>query len=176
MSQTRRPKGFLASPDGLKKLRAKKFEKNYNYEQIKDEAHVSLDQVKRLFNPHWEYKVGEEAIEAIARVLDLQPTDIVDTDEWNPPPAPEATPLDCSEKYSGLPAETQPKEPNILIEQPEMEVVKTMPHNPGGISQKIKGSTLYGGAQAVQGNDNQPTMETHTTALTEEKSIRTEED
>ena len=50
-----------------------------------------------------------------------------------------------------------------------IEKVATMSHNPGGISQNIEGSTLYGGAQAVQGNHNQPTMETHTTAPIEKQ-------
>ena len=80
MSKSRKPKGFLANKDGLEKLKAKKSEKGYKYNDIKERAHVTIDQVKRLFNPHWgdgRYKLGEEVIEAIAKVLDLQPREIV---------------------------------------------------------------------------------------------------
>jgi predicted NACHT family NTPase len=83
MNPTRRPKGFLGSNEGLKKLQAKKREKRYTYENIRKEANVTLDQVKRLFNPQWGYKIGTEAIELIAAVLDLQPEDIVGFDAWN---------------------------------------------------------------------------------------------
>jgi HEAT repeat protein/phage terminase Nu1 subunit (DNA packaging protein) len=88
MSREQRRGGFLASSDGVKKLKEAKRIKKYSYQNIADEAHVTLDQVKRLFNPQWgkgQYKIGEEAIEAIARVLDLHPTDIVDANEWSPP-------------------------------------------------------------------------------------------
>ncbi|GET40636.1 HEAT repeat domain-containing protein [Microseira wollei] len=88
MNRDGRRGGFLASEEGVKKLKEAKRIKKYSYQKIADEAHVTEDQVKRLFNPHWgngQYKIGEEALEAIARVLDLDPTDIVDPDEWNPP-------------------------------------------------------------------------------------------
>ena len=88
MSREQRRGGFLASSDGVKKLKEAQRIKKYSYQKIADEAHVTLDQVKRLFNPQWgkgQYKIGEEAVEAIARVLDLHPTDIVDANEWSPP-------------------------------------------------------------------------------------------
>ena len=88
MSREQRRGGFLASSDGVKKLKEAKRIKKYSYQKIADEAHVTPDQVKRLFNPQWgngQYKIGEEAVEAIARVLDLHPTDIVDANEWSPP-------------------------------------------------------------------------------------------
>ncbi|BAZ29342.1 hypothetical protein NIES4074_17850 [Cylindrospermum sp. NIES-4074] len=83
MNQTRKPKGFFASKEGLEKLQAKKREKGYKYEDIRKQANVTLDQVKRLFNPHWKYKIGTEAIELIAGVLDLQPEEIVEFDAWH---------------------------------------------------------------------------------------------
>jgi HEAT repeat protein/phage terminase Nu1 subunit (DNA packaging protein) len=88
MSREQRRGGFLASSDGVKKLKEAKRIKKYSYQKIADEAHVTPDQVKRLFNPQWgngQYKIGEEAVEAIARILDLHPSDIVGSDEWNPP-------------------------------------------------------------------------------------------
>ncbi|WP_242044525.1 NACHT domain-containing protein [Anabaena azotica] len=83
MNQPRRPKGFFASKEGLEKLQAKKREKRFTYENIRKEAKVTLDQVKRLFNPKWGYKIGSEAIELIAAVLDLTPEEIVGVDVWN---------------------------------------------------------------------------------------------
>ncbi|HEY9653040.1 MAG TPA: helix-turn-helix transcriptional regulator, partial [Coleofasciculaceae cyanobacterium] len=88
MSPEQRRGGFLASSDGVKKLNEARHNKKYSYQKIADEAHVTLDQVKRLFNPQWgngQYKIGEEALEAIAGVLDLHPSDIVGCNEWNPP-------------------------------------------------------------------------------------------
>ncbi len=88
MSRKQRRGGFLASSAGVKKLKEAKRIKKYSYQKIADEAHVTLYQVNRLFNPQWgngQYKIGEEAVEAIARVLDLHPTDIVDANEWSPP-------------------------------------------------------------------------------------------
>jgi hypothetical protein len=83
MNRPRRPRGFLASTEGLKKLKRKKFEKGYRYEDIRKKANVSIDQVKRLFNPHWRYRIGVEAIELIAGVLDLQPEEIFSFAEEN---------------------------------------------------------------------------------------------
>lgn len=83
MNNTRRRRGFLASRDGVAKLKARKFEKKYSYLDIAKVAHVTADQVRRLFNPQWGYKVGEVTVEAIARALDLYPTDIVELVEWN---------------------------------------------------------------------------------------------
>ena len=88
MNRDGRRGGFLANEEGVKKLKEAKRSKKYTYQKIADEAHVTLDQIKRLFNPQWgngQYKIGEEALEAIARVLDLDPTDIVDRYEYNPP-------------------------------------------------------------------------------------------
>ncbi|MEW6496650.1 MAG: HEAT repeat domain-containing protein [Cyanobacteriota bacterium] len=88
MSREQRRGGLLASSEGVKKLKEAKRTKKYTIQRIADEAHVTLDQVKRLFNPQWgngQYKIGEEAVEAITRVLDLHPTDIVDANEWSPP-------------------------------------------------------------------------------------------
>jgi len=86
MTQKTRRRGFLASAEGVKKLKKAKSEKGYSYPQIAQEAYVDIEIVRRLFNPHWgngKYKIGEDFIEAIAKVLDLDPPDIVD--EWYPP-------------------------------------------------------------------------------------------
>ena len=86
MTQKTRRRGFLASAEGVKKLKKAKSEKGYSYPQIAQEAYVDIEIVRRLFNPHWgngKYKIGEDFIEAIAKALDLEPPDIVDG--WYPP-------------------------------------------------------------------------------------------
>ncbi len=80
MVTNKRRGGYLATVEGVKKLKEAKRIKKYTYEKIREEAKVTLDQVKRLFNPQWgdgKYKIGEEAVEAICNVLDLKPEDIV---------------------------------------------------------------------------------------------------
>ncbi len=79
MSKKRRG-GYLATAEGVKKLKEAKRVKKYTYQQIADAAKETEDKVKRLFNPQWgdgKYKVGEEAVEAICDVLDLKPEKIV---------------------------------------------------------------------------------------------------
>lgn len=108
-AKQRRLRGYLPSPDGLIKLKEKKFEKRYSYESLAAEAGLaSDDQVKRLFNPHWERKVQRDAIEKIARVLDLTPTDIVAANQWNP-----------------LLALEQTQEANMIVFQGELEAQMT---------------------------------------------------
>ena len=80
MGTSKRRGGYLATAEGVKKLKEAKRIKKYTYENIREEAKVTLDQVKRLFNPQWgngKYKIGEEAVEAICNVLDLKPEEIV---------------------------------------------------------------------------------------------------
>ena len=104
MTRQQRHRGYLASQEGIKKLRDAKFEKGYtSYESLAEAALVSTEQVRKLFNPHWARSIEEEAIENIARVLGLQPIDIVGS-KWyqlHPNPEPEQvskeslTPLSC---------------------------------------------------------------------------------
>ena len=80
MNTQKRRGGYLATAEGVRKLRKAKQIKQYTYDKIAEEAKETLDKVKRLLNPQWgngQYKIGEEAVEAICRVLDLQPEDIV---------------------------------------------------------------------------------------------------
>jgi DNA-binding Xre family transcriptional regulator len=85
--QKRKPRGFLATDDGIKRLEDERIKKGYTYESLAEAAEVNDDQVKRLFNPHWGVRVQRNAIEKIAKKLDLRPTDIVNYQEWywNPP-------------------------------------------------------------------------------------------
>lgn len=84
-AKQQRLRGYLSSPDGLRKLEEKKFEKGYSYETLAAEAGLaSDDQVKRLFHPQWERKVQKETIEKIARALDLKLAEIVAPEELYP--------------------------------------------------------------------------------------------
>lgn len=108
-AKQRRLRGYLPSPDGLRKLQEKKFEKDYSYEIIAAAAGLNADdQVKHLFNPHHGRKVQRDAIEKIARVLDLTPTDIVAANEWN-----------------SLLAQEQPQETEMIVFQGELETQMT---------------------------------------------------
>lgn len=72
--------GYLATAEGVKKLKEAKRVKKYTYQKIAEAARETEDKVKRLFNPQWgngTYKIGEEAVEAICHVLDLKPEEIV---------------------------------------------------------------------------------------------------
>ena len=80
MSRGQRRGGYLATAEGVRKLKEAKRINKYTYEEIAQKAKETIDKVKRLFNPHWgngKYKIGEEAVEAICTVLDLQPENIV---------------------------------------------------------------------------------------------------
>ncbi|MDJ0693429.1 hypothetical protein [Mastigocoleus sp. MO_188.B34] len=68
MGTNKRRGGYLATVEGVKKLKEAKRINKYTYENIREEAKVTLDQVKRLFNPQWgngKYKIGEEAVEGM---------------------------------------------------------------------------------------------------------------
>lgn len=77
-----RARGFLASQEGLILLKKKKFELNLSYDDIAEKAELaSVDQVKRLFNPHWKNsKVQADTVDRIARVLQLNPADIIEAE------------------------------------------------------------------------------------------------
>ncbi|MEL7076518.1 MAG: leucine-rich repeat domain-containing protein [Cyanobacteria bacterium J06582_2] len=80
MSTNKRRGGYLATAEGVRKLKEAKRIKKYTYQQIAEAARETQDKVKRLFNPQWgdgQYKVGEEAVRAICNVLDLLPEEIV---------------------------------------------------------------------------------------------------
>ena len=85
MSTNKRRGGYLATAEGVKKLKEAKRIKKYTYQKIAEAAKETEGKVKRLFNPQWgngKYKVGEEAVEVICNVLDLKPEEIVS--DWYP--------------------------------------------------------------------------------------------
>ncbi len=78
-------RGLLATDNGCKILQDTRSQKGFSYEKLAEVAAVNVDQVKRLSNPHWNYPVQRDAIEKIAKALDLHPRDIVNPNEWYPP-------------------------------------------------------------------------------------------
>jgi DNA-binding Xre family transcriptional regulator len=82
-SRKRRERGFQASKEGVILLEKKKFELGLSYRKIAEKADLgSEDQVKRLFNPHWKNsKVQRDTIDRIARVLQLDPADIIEVED-----------------------------------------------------------------------------------------------
>ena len=81
-AETRRG-SYLATTEGVKKLKEAKRLKKYTYEQIKNASHVTVDQVKWLFNPqrgNGQYKIGEDAVSLIGEVFELRPEEILE--EW----------------------------------------------------------------------------------------------
>ena len=80
---SKRRRGFLPHREGLAILEARRLEKGYTYELLAEAAGLNGDdRVKRLFNPHWGYKVQKDAIEKIAAVLELHPTEFIE--DWLP--------------------------------------------------------------------------------------------
>jgi len=156
MSQTRRPKGFLASNDGLKQLKARKRQKGYKYEEIRKKANVTLDQVKRLFNPHWGYKIGSEAIELIAGILDLKPEEIVGSDVWNSVPnAPEqqATQADWREICLAMLEKQKRLTTNQLMSADEdMKFELDDIHVPLALVQRTKPNRISGDVSPEEGS------------------------
>lgn len=76
-----RQRGFLPTQQGLEILEARRQAKGYSYATLSEAAGLnSEDQVKRLFHPHWGYKVQRDGIEKIAKALELQPTEFID--DW----------------------------------------------------------------------------------------------
>ncbi|MBE9226902.1 NACHT domain-containing protein [Phormidium sp. LEGE 05292] len=80
---SKRRRGFLASREGLAILEAERLKKGFTHETLTEAAKLnSDDQVRRLFNPHWGKGIQRDAIEKIAAVLELQPTEFIE--DWLP--------------------------------------------------------------------------------------------
>jgi predicted NACHT family NTPase len=82
MRETRK-RGFVIKPEGLALIEKTMKEKGYNSREKLAEAadYLSIDTVNRLFRGN---KTDRKTIEAIAKALDLTPTDLVEHSEWFP--------------------------------------------------------------------------------------------
>jgi len=80
-----RRRGFLATTEGARVLDRSRRAKNLTFEQLATLARMDIAQVNRLFSPHRGTAVQRSTVEKIASVLELEPTDFIDRDEWVPP-------------------------------------------------------------------------------------------
>lgn len=84
---------------------------------------------------------------------------------------PWATPTPFSFDEQTSVAQTQPKTNSTDVVLAESAKNNSQPRYYGGISQSLSGGQMYGGMQAVQGDDNQQTMRIKNTASADEKQI-----
>ncbi|GCL36423.1 putative signal transduction protein with Nacht domain protein [Sphaerospermopsis reniformis] len=77
----KRKRGFVIKTEGLALIEQKMRDKGYSRDKLAELAEKSIDTVNALFQGERKEKA---TIEAIAKVLELKPTDIVDADEWYP--------------------------------------------------------------------------------------------
>jgi DNA replication protein DnaC len=85
MRETRK-RGFVIKPEGLALIEKTMKEKGYSRQQLADavaelEGYLSIDTINRLLRAE---KTQRKTIEAIAKALDLQLTDLVDPRDWYP--------------------------------------------------------------------------------------------
>lgn len=85
MKETRK-RGFSIKPEGLTLIEKTMKEKGYSRQQLADavaelEGYLSIDTINRLLRGE---KTQRKTIEAIAKALDLKPTDLVEPSEWYP--------------------------------------------------------------------------------------------
>ncbi|MEG4322114.1 MULTISPECIES: DUF1822 family protein [unclassified Microcoleus] len=123
-------RGLLATDNGCKILQDTRTKKGYSYEKLAEVAAVNVDQVKRLSHPHWNYPVQRDAIEKIAKVLDLHPTDIVDPNQWYPPLTGQEIRVGAKMWIDPVVFEKMP--PDIIV-----EITRILEKIPGNISIQI---------------------------------------
>ncbi|MDY6786291.1 MAG: COR domain-containing protein [Cyanobacteriota bacterium] len=79
MSPHKQRGGYLATPQGVQQLKEAKRLKKYTDEQLAQQAHIPLERVQDLFNSQLNESavtLGEEAIESLCTLLDLEPEEI----------------------------------------------------------------------------------------------------
>ncbi|MEG3924013.1 DUF1822 family protein [Microcoleus sp. D3_18a_C4] len=131
MTQKRKKlRGLLATDNGSKIIEDQRFKKGYSYEKLAEIAAVNVDQVKRLSNPHWGYPVQRDAIEKIAKALDLHPRDIVNPNEWYPLLTGQEVRVGAKMWIDPVVFETVP--PDIIL-----EISRILERIPGNISIQI---------------------------------------
>lgn len=81
MTQGRRSRGVRATKKGIETLEERRLSKGWTLEALANRADVSLDTVERLRDRV--KKVDRESVRKIVRPLNLQPTEIIDSDEWD---------------------------------------------------------------------------------------------
>ncbi len=73
-------RGVRATREGIEILQERRHSRGWTLQALANQAGVALDTVKRLIKPK---NVDRESVRSIVYPLNLQPTDIIDPDEWN---------------------------------------------------------------------------------------------
>lgn len=82
MTQGRRNRGVRATRSGIERLQKRRHSKGWTLQKLANEAGVALDTVKRLIQGI--KNVDRESVGKIVYALDLSPTDLIDSNKWNP--------------------------------------------------------------------------------------------
>jgi len=90
MTPKTRKRSFPVKPEALRLMEEKMREKEFKfttqegmYEELSEKADLSPDTIKNVFHPEYKRPPGRNTVQSIARVLGLNPWDIVEG--WNPP-------------------------------------------------------------------------------------------
>jgi len=82
MHQNRRSRGVQATAAGVESLEARRVSENWTRQALANRAGVALDTLERLIKRK---NVDRESVRKLVAALNLQPTDIIDPDVWDPP-------------------------------------------------------------------------------------------
>jgi serine/threonine-protein kinase len=81
MSQNRRSRGVQTTAAGVEILEARRVANNWTRQALANRAGVSLDTLERLIKRK---NIDRESVRKLVAALNLQPTDIIDPDVWDP--------------------------------------------------------------------------------------------
>ncbi|MBD2077080.1 AAA-like domain-containing protein [Phormidium sp. FACHB-592] len=81
MSQNRRSRSVQATAAGVESLEARRVDENWTRQTLANRAGVSLDTLERLIKRK---NVDRDSVRRLVAALELQPTDIIDPDVWEP--------------------------------------------------------------------------------------------
>lgn len=82
MTQGRRNRGVRATRNGIEILQKRRHSKGWTLQKLANQAGVALGTVKRLIRGI--KNVDRESVGKIAYALNLSPTDLMDSTEWDP--------------------------------------------------------------------------------------------
>ncbi len=80
MNQNHRTRSVKATIKGIEILEARRIQKGWSRKQLAGKTDMHLDTYDRFIRGN---KIFRDSVRKIVEVLDLQPTDVVATDEWN---------------------------------------------------------------------------------------------
>ncbi|MBM0745468.1 AAA-like domain-containing protein [Phormidium sp. CLA17] len=80
MIQNRRSRGVQATAAGVESLEARRVNEDWTRQALANRVGVALDTLERLIKRE---RVDRDSVRRIVAALNLQPTDIIDPDEWH---------------------------------------------------------------------------------------------